>query len=302
MLQGQLESDFEQVCSDKSFLVFIDHQLNEPNGYLRSLPFVTRLSGGKVKRVVVWEPGRNCNKPLDLSLDGIDFVHPRDFSPINVLHCVIANDEKERIFGYVDKFVEFAVPSIFILSHGSFTPKAWEHSGKPLDSKTSIPPRHFETELNRYLDRTRLTEFQLLETKNLAFTEVCCFHSLIKSERVRTLVDLFDFKDDILTISPIWDWATNLLKLLKENTVANIHAFVFNALRPLIERNKDVSKVSNCFESFIRQCNYDSEILAKIRHIGLKKNFGKYKDLLRESYGSIFGKFLNIQMERLKCQ
>jgi hypothetical protein len=297
-----LKHDLSEVCRTRSFIIFIDEQLNESNGYLRSLHFLARLSEGKIRRVIIWEPGRNCNEPLDTSGIHLEFVHPSVFSPIDTLHCVFVNDEKEDAYSYVDKYVEFGVPSIFVLNHAVFIPKAWRLSAKPLESKCPYTTRYFQVELNKHLESTGLANFQLSETRNLAFTEICYFHHGITSERAMTLIDLFNFEDKRLAISPIWDWAINLLSLKAENRVTNVYAFVFNALRPLIEKNKDVTKVASSYESLLKSCRYKIEALRKTRKANFKSMSDNYLLLLKETSESFFRSLLKVQLEKLRCQ
>lgn len=296
-----MKHDLREVCTTRSFIILVDEQLNQSNGYLRSLQLLVRLSEGKIKRAVVWKPGRNCNKPLDTSGTKLEFVHPSDFSPMNALNCVFANDEKEEVYSYVDRYVEFEVPSIFVLNHAGFIPKAWRLSAKPLESKSTFTPRYFQVELNKYLESTGLANFQLSETRNLAFTEACYLHHAITSERAKTLSDLFDFEDRRLVISPIWDWVIDLLALKEENRVANVYAFVFNALRPLLERNKDVGKTASIFESFLKKYRYDSEVLSKMRRANFKSMSDDYKLLLKEMSENLFRSILKVQLEKLGC-
>ena len=295
-----LKRDLEEVYRTKSFMIFVDEQLHESNGYLRSLPLLVKLYN--IRRVVVWEPGRNCNKPLNISGFPIQFIHPSNFSPTaNGLACVFANDERDEMYIYVDKYVEFEVPSVFVLNHASFTPKAWKLSAKPLESKCPFVPRHFLVELNKYLESTGLTDFQLRETRNLAFTEACYLHNSITSERAKNLTDLFDFDDKRLAISPIWDWAINLLSLKEENRVANVYAFVFNAFRPHIERNKHVEKTASTFNSFLKRCRYDPEYLNRIRKTNLKTMTHESLLLLKETKEERLRSILKVQLERLGC-
>jgi len=294
--------ELAEVYKTNSFIIFIDEQLSDSNGYLRSLHFLIRLSDDKIRNVVVWEPGKNCNKPLDVFGGKFEFIHPSLFSRTNELCCVFANDEKEEEYSYVDKYVEFEVPSIIVVNHVNFIPKAWRLSAKPLESKTQFTPHHFQVELNRYLSSTCLAAYQLPETKNLAFTEVCYLHHAITSEQPKTLPEIFSFENDALAISPIWDWAINLLILKEENKVTNIHAFIFNALRPHIERNKDVEKVANIFENFLKKHRYNIEVITSTRRKILKNKLQKYNYLLKETDEDILKFLLQIQMRKLQCQ
>ena len=297
-----MKRDLLEVCATRSFIILVDTQLHESNGYLRSLPLLVRLYGQSIKRAVVWEPGKNCNKPLNISGIPIEFIHPSNFSPTDALTCVFANDEKDEVYRYVDKYVEFEVPSIFVLNHARFIPKAWNLSAKPLESKCQFVPRHFQVELNRYLEFTGLADFQLPETKNLAFTELCYLHNAVTSKRAKNLVDLFNFDDQRLAISPIWDWAINLLTLKEENRVANVYAFVFNAFRSLIEKNKHVEKTASAFNSFLKDCRYASENINQIRKAHLKTMTHEYLLLREETKEELLRSILTVHLERLGCQ
>ena len=302
MLVGSsMKRYIEEIAKTGSYLILIDEQLNEPNGYLRSLHFIYKVSGGKIRKFVVWEPGRNCNRPLDTTLAGVEYVHPSIFSPSNDLHCVFANDEKELKYQYVEEYVEFQVPSVFVVNRANFIPKTWTLSHKPLESKTPLTPRYFKTELNKYLDSTGLNSFQLSETRNLAFTEVHYLHQAITSERANDLTDLFDFEDERLAVSPIWDWAINLLRLKEENRVSNTYVFIFNAFRPLIERNKSVEKTARVFDSFLKKCKYTLEDLEKRRRKNLKNMMDKYKKMLKTTKETFFSLILQKQLRRLQC-
>ena len=81
--------------------------------------------------------------------------------------------------------------------------------------------------LNEYIEANHLVSYQLRETSNLAITEACCIHTQLTSERPANIVDLFDFEDPRLSISPIWDWSLALCRLKKENIVSNTYTFAF---------------------------------------------------------------------------
>jgi len=283
-------------------MIFIDKQLYDSNGYLRSLPLLSRLSGKKLKRAIVWEPGRNCNKPFNLIETPIEFIHPSDFSHTDTLTCVFANDEKDEMYSYVDKYVEFGGPSILVVNHPNFIPKKWRFTGKSLESKCSFVPRNFHVELNKYLESNGLNDFQLLETKNLGFIELCYLHTSITSENPKNLNDLFDFNDKRLAISPMWDWVLKILSLKKENKVANVYTFVFNAFRPLVEKNKNVTKIASIFFSFLKGFGYSQEKVRKTR----KRNFKDVKNecllFLEETTEEKLRSIIKNQMERLECQ
>jgi len=259
------------------------------------------MSEGRIRKFVVWEPGRNCNKPLDTTLAEVEYIHPSSFSPSNDLHCVFVNDEKEEKYQYVGDYVEFQVPSVFAVNHENFVPKIWSLPHKPLESKTPLTPRYFKTELNKYLDSMGLNGFQLPETSNLAFTEVHYLHQAITSERASDLTELFDFEDERLVVSPIWDWAINLLGLKEENRVSNMYVFIFNAFRPLIERNKSVEKTARVFDSFLKRCNYNLENLEKRRRRNLKNMTDKYQKIMKITKETLLNLILQKQLKRLQC-
>jgi len=296
-----MKTCIEEIEKTGSYLILIDEQLNESNGYLRSLHFIYRMSEGRIRKFVVWEPGRNCNKPLDTTLAEVEYIHPSSFLPSNDLHCVFVNDEKEEKYQYVGDYVEFQVPSVFVVNHANFIPKVWSLSHKPLESKTPLTPRYFKTELNKYLDSIGLNHFQLSETRNLAFTEVNYLHQAITSERANVLTDLLNFEDEKLAISPIWDWAINLLRLKEENRVSNMYVFIFNAFRPLIERNKSVEKTARVFDSFLKRCRYNLENLDKRRWRNLKKMTDNYQKMLKTTKETLLSLILQKQLLRLQC-
>jgi hypothetical protein len=297
-----LTRELNEILKNNSFLIFIDDQLGNSNGYLRSLHLLVRISDNKIRKVVTWEPGRNCNKPLNIFGPQLEFIHPTYFLNVKDVCCVFVNDEREEEYGYVDKYVEFEIPSIFVINHANFIPKAWRLSAKPLESKTQFPPRHFQVELNKYLNSTGLSGYQLTETKNLAFTEICYLHHHLTGERPKTLTELFAFDNDLLAISPIWDWAINLLTLKDENRVTNIYAFIFNAFRPLIERNKDVKKVASIYEDFLKKYHFNIKTLREARNRILKGIFERYKCLLNQTDKDILKSLLQIQMGALQCR
>ena len=297
-----MRQELIDICKTNSFLIFIDEQVGDQNGYLRSFHLLLRLSDGKIKKVIVWEPGRNCNKPLNVSGVQIEFIHPSTFLKTKDFCCVFANDDKDEEYGYVERYVEFEIPSIIVVNHANFIPKAWKLSAKPLESKTQFTPRRFQVELNKYLSSTGLFAYQMPETKNLAFTEICYLHQAITTEHPKTLTELFSFENDLLAISPIWDWAINLLTLKEENKVANIYAFIFNALRPHIERNKDVEKVANIFENFLKKHHYNIETIMSTRRKIFNDKIQQYNYLLNQTDENFLKFLLQIQMRRIQCQ
>lgn len=54
---------------------------------------------------------------------------------------------------------------------------------KTIGSQNAITPHHFQVELNKYVNLTGLAAYQLPETKNLAFTEVCYLCHAVTSEQ-----------------------------------------------------------------------------------------------------------------------
>ncbi|MEM2145819.1 MAG: hypothetical protein QW279_10685 [Candidatus Jordarchaeaceae archaeon] len=295
-----LERTLEEVLKKNSFIIFIDEQLANSNGYLRSLPLLIRISGNKIRNVIVWEPGQNCNKPLNLSLTDLNFIHPSSFFKTNELCCLFSNDEKDEMFRYVHKYVESEIPSIIVINNGNFIPNSWRISAKPLESKTYFPPYYFQSELNKYLNSKGLTLYQLPETKNLAFTEICYIHYAITSEKPKKITEIFDFEYDALVISPIWDWAINLLTLKKENKASNMEVFIFDALRPHIERNKDVEKVAIIFETFLKKYHNDIELIISTRKKIFKNQ--QYDYLLKQTSENILNTIIQFQLRKLKCQ
>jgi hypothetical protein len=301
MLGMILKDQIQELMKARSFMIMVDTQLSEANGYLRSLHFLARISENALRRAVVWEPGRNCNKPLDTTGTNLEFIHPRVFCFSDLLHCIFVNDEKDGRYSYIDRYVEASIPSIVVVNRGKFIPKAWMWTGKPLESKSPFMPCGFEFEIDQFLTQNGLLDFQLRDTKNFAFTEINALHDAATSERAKTVVDLFDFDDERLSPSPIWDWAIALLRLRRENTVANMHVFLFNALRPLLERNKDVGAIASGFESFLKLHRNDEELVSENRKRKLKMGTDGWLRALQSIENSYIRSRLRLQLRRLGC-
>lgn len=257
--------ELDTITSSRGFLIFLDEQLADSNGYLRALPLISRIANRRIKYVVVWEPGKNCNKPINLTDTNFKFILPSSFVPRNELHCVFVNDEKEEEHSYLSKYIESGVPSIIVVNHQKFIPKQWRTSSKTIEDKTNYIPHSYKIVLNKFLESNGLSTFQLRETNNLAFTETCYIHFILTSERCEKITDLFNFEDKRLALSPIWDWCISLCRLKKENLVANTLAFTFNAFRPSIEANKYVSQVAKKIDSFLQRYHYSQTAIEEIR-------------------------------------
>jgi|GEM_PF-4767989 len=219
---------------------WVDPQVSQSNGYLRSLPLLSRVSRVKFDKVVTWEAGKNCKVPLAFSTDSIGYVSPSAEVGSGV-HCVYANDETEEKFGHLAKYVESGRRIAVVVDHEGFIPSDWESSGKPVESKFEVLPKFYLREFNRYVEAKGLSAAGPFDpktsTRNLALFEAGELHWAITGRRPKSPAELLDFQDDRLCISPIWVWAERLIKLKQENVVSNRLVFIFNALRPSIEIN-----------------------------------------------------------------
>jgi hypothetical protein len=289
------------IHENKNFLIFIDSQTNQSNGYMRSLSLLTRLSGDGLKRIVVWEPGRNCNKPLNLLDTELLFIRPNNVTFSNELHVVFGKVEQEEEYRHVERIVEMRIPSIIVVDRSKFIPKGWKNVGKTLESKCSFPPLHFTSEFADYTSNSGLDEYQIPETRNLVFAELNYFHSLLTGNRADALGDLFDFEEDKLSASPIWNWILKLLFLKEENRVKNFRVFSFNAMRPWIERNKDVRLTADIFTDFLRSLRYSKQKLVKLRKIKLRKTNSLVRKILKEAKGGFMGDLIVSQLEKVQC-
>lgn len=289
------------IHENKHFVIFIDTQTNQSNGYLRSLPLLIRLSGDGLKRTIIWEPGRNCNKPLNLLDLELLFIHPTNVTFSNEMHVAFGNTEREEEYRHVERIVEMRIPSIIVIDRSGFIPKGWKSVGKTLESKCSFPPLYFRSEFVDYLSRSGLDEYQIPETMNLVFAELNYLNSLLTGKRAEVLGDLFNFDDDKLSASPIWDWVLKLLLLKEENRVKNFRIFSFNAMRPWIERNKDVRMIADIFTDFLRSLRYSKEKMIRVRKTKLQKTSSQFRSVLKEVKGNFMEGLVVNQLERVKC-
>jgi len=291
----------QSIHKNKSFLILIDNQTNQSNGYLRSLPLLIRLTSNKLKKIVVWEPGRNCNKPLNLVNSKLLFIRPANVNFSDEIHVVFGNDEYEKKYRHVERTIEMRIPSIIVVDRADFIPKGWKNVGKTLESKCSLPPLYFASEFTEYLKNSGLDEYQIPGTKNLVFAELNYFHNLLTGNSAAVLSDLFNFEEDKLSISPMWDWLLKLLLLKEENIVRNFRIFSFNAMRPWIERNKDVRLVADIFADFLRKMQYSKHQLIRLRKVKLRKINGLIKKIRKETKSNFIRNFIVNQLERVKC-
>lgn len=241
----------EETVTTSSYLIFYDPHVTQNNGYARSLPLLDHLTQGCISDVIIRAPGNNCNKPLHLLETPVTYNHPDSLPQTGCLLCCFCQEKDEEETAYVSNLVERHLPRIFVVSGPGFIPKAWRSTQHPLEQRTPQLPHLYLEELNRVLQNEQLLSYQLRETQNLAIIQLNAVTTAITGDSRSTLADLFDFSDPLLSVLPQWDWLLNLGVLREENHVVDRDTFIFNALRPHIERNGDVMKVKDRFMEFL---------------------------------------------------
>jgi hypothetical protein len=172
------------------------------------------------------------------------------------LITIFCREDLESHFHYVSYLVECQYPRIFVTTHQSFSPETWKIAGKKLEDRTPHLSVSFESLYREFLKNHHYSSFQLKETKNVELFLVATFTHAMTGKKVRSLFDLFDFSDPLLSLSPIWDWAIRLLEMKKENIVANMSVFIFNAWRPWIERNIYVDGIKTIYFDFLKDMQF----------------------------------------------
>lgn len=267
MQKSTLTLWINEVQSDSAYFVFYDPQAKESNGYLRSYPLLASLIGDNHFSLISKEAGHNCPIPINLlentkaraSLIGTPLLSDE----ISVIHVDAEEDEK---LGYVTDYIETTTPRIFITGEESYVPSKWKITGRNLQDRTQISRQKFEKVYSSFLAQNELTDYQLAETKNIAFLYLAKIHHQLTGERVHHLAELFDYENPNLAASPIWDLALRIIKLREENRVSDLKAFTFNALRPWIERNMYVDVVAERILQMMDTKKKTTEDIQTLRH------------------------------------
>lgn len=267
MQKSTLTVWINDIQSDSAYFVFYDPQAKEANGYLRSYPLLASLMGDNRFSLISKEAGHNCPIPVNL-LENTDaraslIGTPLLSDEISVIHVEAEEDEK---LGYVTDYIETTTPRIFISGEERYVPSKWKITGRNLQDRTQIARQRFETVYSSFLSQNELTDYQLAETKNIAFLYLAKIHHQLTGEKVHHLAELFDYENPNLAASPIWDLALRIIKLREENKVSDLKAFTFNSLRPWIERNMYVDAVAERILQLMDTKKKTIEDIQTLRH------------------------------------
>jgi hypothetical protein len=291
---------FSDIIQNKTYLILIDPHIKENNGYLRSVPFIERLSGYTLKTLMTWEAGQNCKFPLNICHNNLSYKHPLDSQDEHNFLGIAVNAELDANTNYVQRMIDFPAPRIFITDNHDFVASGWSEAYLPLTQRSAFPPVSFLTELGVLLKRDNLDTYILPETKNLAFIELAFLYHKITGNKVSNLPHLFDYYSGMTSILPIWDWALMLIELKKQNVVADKPTFIFNALRPWIEQNRHVKQVSEIIYELLESVKFKAETLRNERQKLLRSDRSRLEGIIQSNEDPTFQRLIRKQMERVQ--
>jgi len=274
MTLSTLLTIIEDIESENSYFIYYDPQAKEANGYLRSFSLIAAHNGNKQITVVSKKAGNNCEIPVNLLSDSMHFSLVGSSLKPSELSVVHIDPELDASDGYVTNYLETHAPKVFLTGECDYVPSKWCDNGRDLLQRCTHPIQKYEKIFAIYLSESSLNEYKLDETKNLAFIQISKINSLLSNKITHSLFDLFDYQNPDLAPSPIWDIAIRIWKLQENNIVRKKSTFIFNALRPWIERNMDVSKLAEIIHELIKSANYSIDGICEKRNEMYQK--GKY--------------------------
>ena len=253
------------LIHSNSYTTCIDPQFGYSNGYPRALPLLLSLPDQRPISIVTPQPGNNCTTPINLFSENVHFTTPVDVEFSDEFQIILVDRESESQCGYISRMIEYQSPKIFLVQESGFIPNSWIFSEKRLEDRASVTPIRFEQKYLATIRDYNLESFQMPETKNIFFVLLAYIQSLLTGRKPANLTDIFNYDDPRLTVTPIWDLAIRAIELRQDNHVQNNRVFLFNAFRPWLERNKDVSIVSQKIDNLLSLCKYQIPLIKERR-------------------------------------
>lgn len=261
---GEVNSYIQDIIRNNNYLIIIDTQSSQPFGFLRSVPLLHEISGCMDLSIFYPEAAISGNHPLKLIQD-ISFLDPSNCSDKNsILTLIILNSEFEEETGYVSSIIETNTPKIFVGDCVGFTPKNWRYSGKSIEEKSIIIPLKYDRVYSEVIEKNCLQEFQLKRTKNIFFNNLYRLKYHLLGKKSAEISDLFNFEEEILAITPIWDILVELLCNVKSDSDDQFND-IFISLKPWIEDEKDVKSVSEKLYNILNEKNFDPSLIIETR-------------------------------------
>ncbi|EHQ36188.1 hypothetical protein [Methanoplanus limicola] len=260
---GEVNSYIQDIIRNNNYLIIIDTQSSQPFGSLRSVPLLHEISGCMDLSIFDPEAAISRNFPLKLIQD-ISFQDLSNCSDKgSLLSLIILNSGYEEKTGYVSSIIESNTPKIFVGDSIGFTPKNWRYSGKSIEEKSIQIPLNYNRVYSKFIEDNCLQEFQFKTTKNVFFNNLYRLEYRLLGKKSAQVSDLFNFGEEILAITPIWDILVELLGNIKSSN--DKFNDISISLKPWIEDENDVKSVSEKLYNILNENDFDPSLIIETR-------------------------------------